>query len=97
MPAKKPAKTIADFRAAHDPAVIVPNRITTALAGLLSEGPEQWEYEVDFIKRAGISPVQIGQFRDQFKDYIVETSNSSRRTGVRVWFGSVKAAAKARG
>lgn len=90
-------KTIADFRSAHDPNVIVPNKIRAALAAMLKEGAEQWEYELEFIKRAGISNTQMGQFREQFADYVVEAAASSGRAGKRVWFADAKVAKKLRG
>jgi hypothetical protein len=92
------AKTIADFRVLHDVNVIVPNKITTALAAMLKEGPEQWDYEGDFIKRAGISQTQLGAFREQFIDHIIEApSGSSGRNARRVWVADSKIAKKLRG
>lgn len=91
------AKTIADFRAAHDVNVIVPNKIRGALASMLKEGPEHWEYEADFVKRAGISQTQIGLFREQFNDHVVEAPGTSGRNGRRAWFADTKAAKKLRG
>lgn len=93
----KKAKTIADFRAAHDLNVIVPTKIRVALEQIAAEGPENWEYEADFIKRAGVSQAQIGQFREQFADHIVETPAVHGRSGRRVWFGAAKVASKLRG
>ncbi len=92
--ASKP-KTLVDFRSAHDKNVIVPNKIRAALAAMLKEGPENYEYEVDFIRRAGISNTDMGLFRDQFeKAHIVEVGGSSKK---RVWFADPKVAKKARG
>lgn len=90
-------KTIADFRSAHDANVIVPNKIRAALAGMLKEGSEQWEYELDFIKRAGLSTTQISQFREQFLDHVIEASGgASGRNAKRVWFADAKVAKKLR-
>jgi len=94
---KPKAKTLADFRALHDPNVIVPNRIKAALAKMLAEGPDQWEYESDFIKLAQISQTQIGMFREQFIKHVVETAQVHGRHGRKVWFADPKIAAKARG
>jgi hypothetical protein len=92
------SKTIADFRAMHDVNVIVPNKIRDALAAMLKEGSEQWEYEGDFVKRAGISQTQLGAFREQFIDHVIEVSSGqSGRAGRRVWFADAKAAKKLRG
>lgn len=91
------AKTLADFKAAHDPNVIVPSKIRAALAAIEKEGPEHWLYEVEFIKLAGVSTTQIAAFRDQFAAHIVEAPGSHGKIGKRVYFGSVKVAAKLRG
>lgn len=91
------AKTLADFRTAHDQNVIIPNKIRTALAAMLKEGPEQWEYEADFMRRAGIGQVQIGQFRDQFEDHIALTATVHGVKAKRVWFADPKVAKRVRG
>lgn len=91
------AKTLADFRAAHDKNVIIPNKIRAALEQLAKLGPEHYEYEADFLKLAGVSQTDIGKYREKFVDFIVETSAIHGRTGRRVWFGTVKAAKAARG
>lgn len=92
---KKPKyKTLADFRAAHDRNVIVPAKIRKALADMAAEHAENWAYELDFMRRAGISQTDIGLFRPQFEQHVVETSG---RNPKKVWFGSAKAAEKARG
>lgn len=93
----KKAKTVADFRAAHDPSVIVPNKIRKALDAIAAEGPENWEYEGDLVKRAGISQTQISMFRELFAAHIVETPRARNAAPRRVWFGSAKVAAKVRG
>lgn len=90
------AKTIADFKAAHDPDVIVPTKIRAALASLVKEGAENWEYELDFAKRAGINNTQLGAYRDQFSDHIVLAANTGR-TPKRAWVGDAKVAKKLRG
>lgn len=92
------AKTIADFRTLHDANVIVPNKIRAAFAAMLKEGPEQWDYEGDFVKRAGISQTQISAFREQFVDHVFEAPGTNGgRAGRRVWFADPKVAKKLRG
>ncbi|HKS75845.1 MAG TPA: hypothetical protein VJQ82_21715 [Terriglobales bacterium] len=93
MSQKPVGKTLADFRSAHDKNVIVPSKIKKALADMESEHPENWAYESDLIKRAGISQTDIGMFRDQFADHVIETSG---RNAKKVWFASAKVAAKVR-
>jgi len=94
--AAKP-KTLADFRAAHDRNVIVPNKIRAALAAMLKIGPEEHEYEGDFIKKAGISQTDMGEFRDQFIKHVVVVAARSGKAGRKIWFADPKIAAKARG
>jgi hypothetical protein len=94
---KSVPKTVAGFRALHDPTVVVPNRIKAALEALAAEGPEHWEYEADFLTRAGVTPVQLNSYREQFAAHYVEAQESGRRTPVRAWFGTAKAAKAARG
>jgi hypothetical protein len=97
MTAKKSkAKTLADFRETHDPNVIVPTKIRKALEQMAAEGPENWEYEADFVRRASVSQTQMGQFRDQFAAHVVETPHVQGRQPRKVWFASVKIAAKMR-
>lgn len=92
--ANQKGKTLADFRAAHDRNVIVPAKIRAALSKLSAEHAENWVYEADLLKLAGISTTDIGMFRDQFAEHIVETSG---RNAKRVWFATAKAAKVARG
>lgn len=88
------AKTLADFKALYDKNVYVPNRIRAAFAAMLEkDGAEAWDYEADFIKRAGISQTDASAFREQFAEHVVETSGKSPK---KVWFASAKVAAKAR-
>ena len=95
---KKPAtRTLADFRAAHDPDVMIPAKIRAALETLEKEGPEEWRYEAEFISLAKVSQTQMGQYRDQFAAHIVETSAVGGRSPKRVWFATTKAAKAARG
>ncbi len=95
--AAKP-KTLADFKAAHDQNVIVPNRIRAALAAIEKEGPENWEYESDFLKRSGLSTTQLAAFRDQFAAHVVEAPVGGRNSNTkRAYFGSAKVASKLRG
>lgn len=91
-------KTLADFKAAHDPDVIVPNKIRAALAAIEKIGPEHYEYEGDFLKLTGLSTTQLAKYRDQFAAHIIDTpATHGKSSAKRVYFGSAKAAAKLRG
>ena len=93
QPTKPTGKTLADFRAAHDRNVIVPAKIKKALADMEAEHAENWAYEGDFMKRAGISQTDMGMFREQFAEHVIETTG---RNAKKVWFASAKVAAKVR-
>lgn len=90
-------RSVADFRALHDPAIVVSNKIRSTLAAMLKDGPEHWEYESDFVRRAGLSNSQIGAYREQFAEHIVETPSMNRSSPRRVWFADAKVARKVRG
>lgn len=92
--APKTGPTLADFRAAHDPDVIVPARIKKALADMKAEHPERWLYEADFLTRAGVANQHISNYREQFAAHIVETRG---RNAKKCWFADPKVAAEARG
>ena len=81
-------KTLADFKSAHNRDTIVPQRIKKALA-LLGKGG--WEYELVFSRMASIHLSDLGNFRDQFADYIVELKG-----GRRAWAGSISLAKQMR-
>jgi hypothetical protein len=94
------SKTLADFRSKFDRDIVVPGKIKAALESLRKEGPQAWDYEGDFIKRAGVSQTDIGKYRDQFVQHIVvakEVGKSTQGNGRRVWFWNPKVAAEARG
>lgn len=91
------SKTLADFKAAHDPNVIVPAKIKAALQKLEKEGREHWVYELDFLKLSGVSTTQLAMFRDQFAAYIVEAPAGHGKSVKRCYFGNAKVAAKLRG
>lgn len=93
MTIKGKGRTLSDFRAAHDRNVIVPARIRKALGDMEAENSENWCYEADLIKAAGISQTDVGMFREQFADHVVETGGRNTK---RVWFASAKVAAKVR-
>jgi hypothetical protein len=77
--------------------VIVPRKIRAGLDALLKDGPENWAYEVDFLKLSGLSTTQLAQFRDQFAAHVVEVPAIQGKSAKRIYFGNVKVAAKLRG
>lgn len=97
MASKTVARTVSDFRNAHDRDVIVPRKIKAALEELAKIGPEHYEYEIDFMKLASISAGEVTKYRDQFAAHIVETPAAHGKSVKRVYFGNAKTAAKLRG
>ena len=96
LPTKPKAKTVDDFRGAHDRTVIVPRKIRAALATMLAQGRETWEYEGDVIKLAGIASGEVTAYREQFRAHIVVTPPANGKSARNVWFADVKVAAKVR-
>ena len=90
---KQKAKTLADFRATHDKSVIIPAKIKAGLGALLSEGRENYEQEAEFTKRIGVSQTDMGRFRSEFADHVVETGGKAPK---KLWFADKAVAAKAR-
>lgn len=91
---KKGANNLAAFRAAHDPNVTVPNKFAAGFESLAKEkGDGAWEYEADFVKRSKLSQTELGKFRAQFADHIVETNGKNAK---RAWFADKADAAKMR-
>jgi hypothetical protein len=92
MATAKPKKDLNAFRALHDRNVVVPDKIKKGLEALKKSG-DAWEYEGEFMKRAAISQTDLGAYRSQFDEHIVETKGKS---GKRAWFYDKKAAAEMR-
>jgi hypothetical protein len=91
-PAPQKGKDLEAFRAAHDRAYIVPQRIKAGLDAL----GESWEYESEFTRRCGIAPQELPRYRDQFREFCVEPPRGSASSPKRVWAGSKAFAAKLR-
>lgn len=83
----KVGRSLQEFRAAHDKNFIVPGKIREALKSL----GDGWEYEAQFIRLAGISAVDMGNFREQFAEHIVVVDRTKR-----VWAGTKATASKLR-
>lgn len=105
--APQPARrSLATFKATHDPATVIPAKIRGALERMKrDQGPEAYAYEaqdpqaVPFAKLADVGSNHLSQFRVQFMDFIVRAPADigSKRAPRWVWFATVAAATKARG
>lgn len=91
------ARTAADFEAAHDKSIIVPNAIRAGIAAMLKLGPQHFEYDEGFRALSGLQASELAAYRDQFKQYwLITPGRSSNKGGKRAWFGNPKLAAKYR-
>lgn len=90
-PKSQSGKDVEAFRQLHDKNFKIPRQIKAALAEL----GEAWEYEVDFIRRCGVSNTDFAQYRDDFADHWLEAKTVGR-SSKRVWCGTVKFANKLR-
>jgi hypothetical protein len=79
---RKPGRSLADWKATYDKDTIVPSKVRAALKEL----GQSWEYESEFVRRAGVSYADLNGYRDAFADYIVTIRAESKR----VWAGSVE-------
>lgn len=88
--AAKVGRSLQDFRAEHDKSFIVPLKIREALKKLGAEG---WDYEVQFLRLAGLSVTDLAAYRDEFADHFVVVGG---RNPKRLWAGSAALAQKMR-
>ena len=94
---KNKARTVADFRAAHDKDIIVPTKIRGGLAKLLEVGPEHFEYDDGFRALCGLQGAELAAYRNSFADHWFLTPGAgSGKQSKRVWFGNAKVAARLR-
>lgn len=78
------ARPLSAFRAEYDKAFIVPSKVRAALRAMGAG----WAYEVDFARAAGVSLADLGRFRDQFAEHVVQIGRDSRRA----WAGTAATA-----
>ena len=69
-------KTLADFRALHDKDFIVPRKIKDGLRTM----PGVWMHEIDFVRHAGVTLHDLGNYREQFAELLVVP-----RDGRKIW------------
>lgn len=85
--APKAGKSLAEFRASHDKSFIVPQKIKEGLKKLGGG----WEYELGFLRLAGLSTTDLANYREEFEEYVVLVDRTKR-----VWCGSKELAVKLR-
>ena len=87
-PKKSKGKSLADFAAVYDKDTIIPSKIKAALKSL----GNSWEYERDFVSRAGVTYTDLGNYREMFAEHVVTIKRDSKR----VWAGTVEFAEQIR-
>ena len=100
MPTPPKARTVADFKTAHDKDVIIPAKIKATLESAAKIGPEHYLYESELVTMTGISQTDFGRYKGQFEAHVVEIDHEGGRrlsSKKRVWFPDKKLAAKLRG
>lgn len=81
-------RNIDQFAESHDRTVIIPKKIKSGLSAL----GDSWEYESEFIKRCKLSNKDISDYREQFKEHVVDLTADRRRA----WAGTKRFADKMR-
>lgn len=104
--AKAPGRTLASFKAAHDPKIVIPGKIQAALDRMKTEGAETFAYETQdddgiptMVERTGVGAAILAKHRKQFAAHIVlpPRAHGSKRSRKFVWFGDKTVATEARG
>ncbi len=93
MPSVKKLSTalsLEDLDKQYNPAVIIPSRIREALARL-GDGAMK---SADFAREAGVTPLQLAQFSDLFKDFTLTVREDGKSKTI--WCGTVAFADKAK-
>lgn len=85
-------RSLESFKQEFDRATIIPSKIRAALTAM----GDTWLYETEFIKQAGVSTPELGDYRDQFNDHVLEV-RARGKAPRRIWAGTVKLATKMRG
>jgi hypothetical protein len=99
MSAKKPAPPVtnlASLRAKHDPVTVTKAKAEAQFAKLRAKGPEAWQYQVDFMREAGIGQTHINLVVPLYKAHTAEVTEIGKKTSRIVWFHNPKVAAQFR-
>lgn len=91
---KAAGKTLADLRAVHDKAVVIPNRIKSAIDKLAAVSWQEWAYESDFklLTEPRLCDKDLSDYREQFKEFwALLPSSNGKRDAKKVWFATERA------
>jgi len=86
---EKVGRDLADFAEQYNKDTIIPKKIEAALKELGS----CWEYESEFVKRAGVSFADWGHYREAYSENFLMIKSE----GKRVWSGSKAMIVKMKG
>jgi len=91
---KRIGRSIEDFRKTHAKSYVIPRKIEEALKKL----GDGWEYHLEFLRLADVSPNDAVHYAEQFEEYQLVTSNIGGSGGKtkRIWCGTKELAAKLR-
>lgn len=104
--AKAPGRTLASFKATHDPKVVIPGKIKAALDRMKTEGAETFAYETQdadglptMVERTGVGSAILAKHRREFAAHIVlpPRPHGTKKSRKFVWFGDPTVATEARG
>ena len=89
---KSTGKTKADFVAKFSRKFVIPNKIRAALAEL---GPKGYEEQGEFLKRTGVTPVDLNAYKSEFDDHVIEARPVGGNSKVvTIWVGSASFASE---
>jgi hypothetical protein len=79
-------RSLASFKQTYHKDTIVPGKIKAALSAMGAS----WEYESEFVKRAGVSFADLSLYRESFADFVIQVRQDNKR----VWAGTKRFAAQ---
>lgn len=90
-------KNLADAKSLHDPDTVIKRKIEARFTAMLKIGPEEWDYEADFIKAADISQKNASDYRKHYEGHVALTPRIGGSREKTIWFADQKVAKKFRG
>lgn len=79
---KPKGRSLQEFKSTFDKNTIIPQKIKKALKEL----GNGWEYENEFIKRAGINYTDLNMFKSEFEDYFIFLTKQHKK----IWCGTIE-------
>jgi len=74
------------FLSTHDKGTKVPRKIDATLAAMKKEGADRWEYDADFRALTGLTPADLGAYRDKYAKHLVWAPSEKGKSNARlIW------------